>query len=165
MIIYFICTALFILSLIITISANKKAEQVGAGLRLLSDEEVEKLDEQQKSTYKKWEKREGFALKMLVPTFLLGLIVVLSTVGFTQHLPGHKDELLAEKSLIIYKAQNGEFEDNGDMIRAIDDFNDDLASKKKALESPWTNWYVSRHYKDIEPINYTIDLEDIEYKN
>lgn len=165
MIIYLICTMLFVVSLIVTILVNKKAGQIGSGLSLLSDEEVEKLDEQQKATYKKWKKREAFALKMLVPTFLFGLIVILSTVGFRQHLPGYKDELLAEKSLIIYKAQNGEFEDNGDMIKAIDDFNDDLKSKKKALESPWINWYVSRHYKDIKPINYTIDLEDIEYKN
>lgn len=165
MIIYLICTVLFVVSLITTIFANKKAGQIGSGLRLLSNEEIEKLDEQQKSTYKKWERRESFALKMLAPTLILGLVFVLSTVGFTQHLPGHKDELLAEKSLIIYKAQNGEFEDNGDMVKAIDDFNDNLESKKKALESPWTNWYVSRHYKNIEPINYTIDLEGVEYKN
>lgn len=92
-------------------------------------------------------------------------MVALSTVSFVCHLPAEKDTILSEKSLIIYKAQTGEYEDNGDMVRAIDDFNDDLIKKKKALENPWINWYVSRHYKDIEPINYTIDLEGVEYKN
>ena len=165
MIVFFIITTLFIVSLAAAILTHKKSKTFGSDMKLLSDEEINKLTEDEKIKYQKWEGLEGWNLKLLVPTVLFGLLFVLSIANFTNHLPGERDRILSEKSLIIYKAQNGEYEDNGDMITAIDEFNDDLKRKQKAIENPWVNWYVSRHYKDVEPINYTIDLEGIEYKN
>ena len=165
MIVFFIITTLFIVSLAAAILTHKKSKTFDSDMKLLSDEEINKLTEDEKIKYQKWEGLEGWNLKLLVPTILFGLIFVLSIANFANHLPGERDRILSEKSLIIYKVQNGEYEDNGDMIAAIDEFNDDLKRKQKALENPWVNWYVSRHYKDVEPINYTIDLEGIEYKN
>ena len=165
MIIYFILVILCAISIATLVLTNKKAGVMGKDMKLLTQDEVNALSPEEQKKYRKWEKIERRALTLLVPVFLLSLAVVLTTVSFMHHLPAEKDKILSEKSLIIYKAQTGEYEDNGDMVRAIDDFNDDLEKKKKALESPWTNWFVSRHYKDIEPINYTIDLEGVEYKN
>lgn len=165
MILYFIITFLFILSIVLLVMVTKKSKSYGNDMKMLTNQEVEQLPEEEKKKYKKWESLQEWELRLLIPLFLLALIFGLSTVGFMHHLPAERDKILAEKSLIIYKAQNGEYKDNGDMISAIDEFNDDVASKKKALENPWINWFVSRHYKDIDPINYTIDLEGVEYKN
>ena len=161
MIIFLLTIALFISSVVTEILLfryNDKHPHIFKNENEMTKEEI-KQD-------KRNERAEKFAMINLVPLFIL-LFVILISGFFVVHdnLPAYRDTILKEKALIIYKIENNEYESNSEMISAIDDFNNDVIEARKYLENPWISWYRSRHYKTINPIEYTIDVNGVTYKN
>lgn len=129
-------------------------------LPILSEKEIDKLPKEEKKKYKKENiKNVSFVVAVLVFFVMLFFVAINTYTSIWINLPRYRDEILKEKSLIIYKIEHNEYETDVEMITEINEFNEDVEKAKKRLKNPWINWYTSRHYKDIDAINYTIDFE------
>ena len=126
----------------------------------------DKMTPEQTKQKKKYDRAENTSFVLLIPTLILLFVVIFSSIFVIRdNLPAHRDKILKEKALIIYKIENDEYESNSEMISAIDDFNDEVIKSQKALENPWISWFYSRHYKTINPIEYSIDVNGVTYQN
>ena len=126
----------------------------------------EEMTKEELKQHKRTDRAEGLILFNILPLIILFVIIGVSSVFVIRdNLPAYRDEILKEKSLIIYKIENGEYDSNSEMISAVDDFNEKVEDARKGLDNPWVSWYHSRHYRDINPIEYEINVDGVTYKN
>ena len=128
-------------------------------------DEQKELLEKDKKEYLKTDVKENASIAVALFNIILALFVLVSIIlAVARNVPAYRDDIIEEKALIIYKIEHGEYETDADMVEDIGKFNDTVATHRKCLDNPWVNWYYSRHYKTIEPINYTIDIDGVVYR-
>ena len=161
MIIFLTLIGLFILFIVAEILLSKYCDKHPYSFK--AEEEMTKEETKQN---KRINRAEDIIIFNILPIIILIVAILVSGIIIGRNnLPGYRDEILKEKALIIYKIENNEYESNSIMISAVDDFNNKVEDARKGLNNPWINWYKSRHYKDINQIEYEINVDGITYKN
>lgn len=96
---------------------------------------------------------------------IFSLACILACVG--EHIPVHTiktlNNLQHKRAGLIMRYEACNQSDDLVIISEIEDFNAEIENSKYDLNNPWTNWFVSPAYNEIEIINMNeLNREPIE---
>ena len=159
-----ICVIIIILSVLLLIACT-----IFSARLLWKEKPLFRTAQEQKETFENDKKeyikndfKENATIAIFLANIVLALFVLVSgVVAVTRNIPSYRDTILEDKALIIYKIENGEYESDVEMLEAISEFNAQLNRHCENLDNYWINWYYSRHYATVEPINYRIDIPGV----